>query len=79
MPADAITVFGPGLRRLRVKDDDIIAFASGHSKPATFWNRRQLLGTVRMRDQWSMSSCLKVSLQTTIYSLEEEFVPSQMR
>jgi hypothetical protein len=22
------------------------------SKPATFWNRKQLLGTARMRDQW---------------------------
>jgi hypothetical protein len=33
---------------------------SGQSKPATFWNRKQLLGTARMRDQWSMSNSLKV-------------------
>jgi hypothetical protein len=33
------------------------------SKPATFWNRKQLHGTVRMRDQRSMSNCLKVMAQ----------------
>jgi hypothetical protein len=52
---------------------------SGQSKPATFWNRKQLLETARMRDQWSMSNSLKVSdstelvevLQTTIYSLQD--------
>jgi hypothetical protein len=43
----------------------------GRSKPATFWNRKQLLGTARMRDQWSMSNSLKVSLQPTIYSLDD--------
>jgi hypothetical protein len=46
-------------------------FVSGHSKPATFWNRKQLLGTARVRDEWSMSNSLKVSLQTTIYSLSD--------
>src|SRR5258708_11157130 len=41
------------------------------SKPATFWNRKQLLWTARMRDQWGMSNVLKVSLQTTIHSLHD--------
>jgi Homeodomain-like domain len=40
-------------------------------KTSTFWNGKQLLGTARMRDQWSMSNSLKVSLQTTIYSLSD--------
>src|SRR6202049_4312568 len=39
---------------------------SGQSKPATFWNRKQLLETARMRDQWSMSNSLKVSGSTEL-------------
>jgi hypothetical protein len=40
-------------------------------KPATLWNRKQLLRTARMRAQWGMSNVLKVSLQATIYSLHD--------
>src|SRR6266446_3534549 len=41
------------------------------SKPATVWNRKQLLRTTQMRDQWGMSNVLTVSLQATIYSLRD--------
>ena len=54
-----------------VKESAAFPTVSGHSKPATLWNRKQLLRTTQMRDQWGMSNVLTVSAQATIYSLHD--------
>jgi hypothetical protein len=46
---------------------------SGHSKPATFWNR------ARMRDRWSMSNSLKVPANNDLQFRRPRLVPTTDR
>src|SRR6476660_2720822 len=46
---------------------------SGRSKPATFWNRKQLLGTAPMRDRWSMSNVSVTRSSMRLMSTQRNF------
>jgi hypothetical protein len=51
-----------------VTQNQPLKFEIDSFKTSHFWNKKQLLGRARMRDQWSMSNSLKVSDSTELVS-----------